>query len=275
MNKVMAVILNYNSYEDTLKCFDFLKKQQGVDLKVCIVDNGSTEDRKEDLEKLKEQNAFVLFSDENKGFSAGNNIGLRKAAEENCEYALIINPDVEIRDETYVQKLAELMDEDKSIAVAGTDIVKADGRHQNPLREPYVIEELLWPAVFAKNRFSKRLPYVKKHTKSGCCQKVTGCCFMVDMNFMKEIGFLDEGVFLYSEESILAAQARENGLIEYYCADLLAHHMHKDSEMGHKDNLMQESVRSRKYFIENYGCYGKIGNGLVKRILKFRLKDKK
>ena len=270
----MAIILNYNSYDDTIKCLDYLKKQQGVDLKVCIVDNGSIENKKEELERLGNQNTYIIFNSENKGFSAGNNLGLKKAVEEQCDYALIINPDVEIRDEFYVKKLAELMDEDKTIAVAGTDIVKADGRHQNPLREPYVIEELLYPVVFAKNRFSKKLPYVKNNAKSGCCKKLTGCCFMIDMNFVKEIGFLDEGVFLYSEESILAAQVREKGLIEYYCDDLLAYHMHKESEMGHKDNLMQESVKSRKYFIENYECYGRIGNCLVKRVLKFRLKDK-
>ncbi len=274
MNKVMAVILNYNSYEDTLKCFNYLKKQQGVDLKVCVVDNGSTDDKIEELEKLKDENTFVLFSSENKGFSAGNNIGLKKAAEENCDYALIINPDVEIRDESYVKKLSDLMDEDKTIAVAGTDIVKADGKHQNPLREPYWVEEVFWRMAIAKNKFSKKIPYVKNYSKSGCCKKLTGCCFMLDMNFVKEIGLLDEGVFLYSEESILAAQVREKGLIEYYCADLSAHHLHKDSGSSNKEELMRYSVESRKYFIEKYGCYGKLRDNIVKKVLNRRLRDR-
>ena len=88
MNKVMAVILNYNSYDDTMKCFDYLKKQEGVDLKVCIVDNKSTENRQDDLRQLADQDTFVIINEENKGFSAGNNLGLKKAAEENCNYSL-------------------------------------------------------------------------------------------------------------------------------------------------------------------------------------------
>ena len=274
MNKIMAVILNYNSFEDTLKCFDYLKKQQGVDLKVCIIDNASTDNKQEDLRKLADQNTFVIINSENKGFSAGNNIGLKKAAEEICNYALVINPDVEIRDEDYLKKLSDLMDEDKTIAVAGTDIVKADGNHQNPLREPYFVEELFWRMAIAKNKLIKKTPYVKNYSKSGCCQKLAGCCFMLDMNFIKDAGYLDEGVFLYSEESILAAQVRDKGLIEYYYADLTAHHLHKDSEGTDKEELMKYSAESKKYFIEKYGCYGKLRDNIIKKVLERRLKDK-
>ena len=45
-----------------------------------------------------------------------------------------------------------LMDEDKTIAVAGTDIVKADGKHQNPLREPYFLEEVFWRKLGAQRK---------------------------------------------------------------------------------------------------------------------------
>lgn len=274
MNKVMAVILNYNSYDDTVKCFDYLKKQEGVDLKVCIVDNKSTENRQDDLRQLADQDTFVIINEENKGFSAGNNLGLKKAAEENCNYSLIINPDVEIRDELYLKKLSDLMDEDKTIAVAGTDIVKADGKHQNPLREPYFVEEVFWRMAIVKNKFNKKIPYVKNSSKSGCCRKLSGCCFMADMNFIEDVGFLDEGVFLYSEESILAAQVRNKGLIEYYYADLTVNHLHKESKYVDKEKLMRYSAESKYYFIKKYGCYGKLGDKIVKKVLNRRLRKR-
>ena len=271
MNKVMAIILNYNSLDDTSKCLNYLQKQQGVDLKVCIVDNGSTEDKKEEIENLtNDQNTFVIFNQENKGYSSGNNKGLKKAIEENCDYALIINPDVEIRDADYVSKLAEVMSEDKTIAVAGTNIINADGKKQNPLREPYFIEELLWPVGFAKNKFGKELPFVKKNAKSGCCKKLSGCCFMIDLDFVQDIGFFDEGTFLYSEESILAAAVRDKGMIEYYCSDIIAYHMHIASEKGDKSDRMKIFYKSRRYFINNYGLYGKLGDKIVDKVLKFR-----
>ena len=49
MAKVMAVLLNYNSIEDSKKCASFLKKQQNIDLGITIVDNCSTDGRIEEL----------------------------------------------------------------------------------------------------------------------------------------------------------------------------------------------------------------------------------
>lgn len=270
MNKVMAIILNYNSYDDTFKCLNFLQKQKGVDLNVCIVDNGSTDD-KEKIESLKDnQNIFAIFNSDNKGYSSGNNKGLEKAIEEKCDYALIINPDVEIRDEDYISKLAEVMSEDKTIAVAGTNIINVEGKHQNPLREPYFVEELFWPIGFAKKKYGKELPFVKKNAKSGCCKKLSGCCFMIDLDFAEDIGFFDEGTFLYSEESILAASVRNKGLIEYYYSEITAYHMHIASKKGDKNNRMQSFYNSRRYFINNYGLYGKLGDKIIDKVLKFR-----
>ena len=37
--KIAAIILNYNSAKDTIKCLGFLQKQRGVDLHVVVVDN--------------------------------------------------------------------------------------------------------------------------------------------------------------------------------------------------------------------------------------------
>ena len=43
MSKVMAVILNYNTLEDSIKCSELLRKQDYKDLEIVIVDNGSTD----------------------------------------------------------------------------------------------------------------------------------------------------------------------------------------------------------------------------------------
>ena len=37
-------------------------------------------------------------------------------------------------------------------------------------------------------------------------QKVSGACFLIKMSFLKDIDFLDEGTFLYLEETILSSQ---------------------------------------------------------------------
>lgn len=81
MLKLMAIILNYNSSDDSIKCAEYLLKQK-KNIYITIVDNCSTDDSKKKL-KLFSQKKDIIFLEnkQNNGFSAGNNIGLKKASE--------------------------------------------------------------------------------------------------------------------------------------------------------------------------------------------------
>ena len=133
--KVSIIILNYNSSADCRKCIGYLKQQKGVELEIIVVDNCS---RKSDCEIIKElceeHGCTFIANKENRGYSAGNNIGLRYAAEHGYEYAVIVNPDMEFPQSECFQKLVDLMEKDKTIAVCSSDIVTPDinGVHQNP-----------------------------------------------------------------------------------------------------------------------------------------------
>ena len=69
MSKVFAVVLNYNSFEDTKKCVSFLKKQEQADLEICVVDNCSTDHTSAELEEYARQNQILFIANhENKAF---------------------------------------------------------------------------------------------------------------------------------------------------------------------------------------------------------------
>ena len=82
MMKVPVILLNYNSSADCRKCVADLQRQEGVELEIIIVDNCS---RKEDalaVEQLAaEQGCTFIAAAENRGYNAGNNIGLRYTIE--------------------------------------------------------------------------------------------------------------------------------------------------------------------------------------------------
>lgn len=264
MIKVMAVILNYNTIEDSKKCALLLKKQKGIELYITIVDNCSNDGKIEELRSFCTENAIVFIeSKENNGFSSGNNLGLRMAAEYDCKYGMIINPDVEIRKDNYVYECVKEMEKDSNIAVLGTDVINVDGQHQNPLRETNFLEEVLWPLVLIRNKVIKTLPFVCNYKRSGYCKKVSGCCFFIDMAFAKKIGYLDEQVFMYSEEPILAAIVKKEGKREFFKHNLTAYHMHKKSEKGNPLKRLEMFFESRKYYLENYSEYGKLRKKMV------------
>ena len=80
--KVAVIVLNYNSSADCCKCVADLKQQEGVELEIIIVDNCSrTEDALAGEKLATEQGCTFIAAAENRGYNAGNNIGLRYTIE--------------------------------------------------------------------------------------------------------------------------------------------------------------------------------------------------
>lgn len=270
---IPVIILNYNSSSDCRKCVEFLQQQIGIDLDIIIVDNCSQPDDIKSVEKLcVEQGLTFLKSEENKGFSAGNNIGLRYAAEKDYKYALVANPDMEFPDPDYIAGLVKKVDEDEIIAVLGSNIIDADGRHQNPVRSISFWEELFWPIEMIRYKLSKKsLNNVLDNHPSRYCPIITGCCFMIRINFLKSINFLDESIFLYCEEVILATQVERSNKKLYYLAEKTAIHRHIKGEKGNPIKRLQILCQSRDYKNRHYTNYNKVQIYLLASSLKIRI----
>ena len=271
-NKIAIIILNYNSSADCRKCIGNLKAQQGVEQEIVVVDNCSREDERKAAEQLcKEQGCTFIANNENRGYNAGNNVGLRYAAEKGYEFALIANPDMEFPQTDYLATLLAKMQEDEDIVVCGSDIVGADGIHQSPMGK-----EGNWQGSFGwvkdifgnKNKKNDAYKFIDNHKESHYCHKVSGCCFMIRTAFLKEINFFDEKVFLYCEEAILSRQVELAGKKMYYLATAQAVHRHVNNEKGDPVRRFKVWGKSRCYFIDKYSGYPWYGKFLAKMSMK-------
>ena len=123
MKKVTAVILNYNSSDDCRKCVSYLQRQTYQNLTTIIVDNASPDpNEKIALKNIeREKRVQLIFNNENRGFSAGNNVGLREAVKCDADWMIVINPDVELRDPEYVSYVMAQIEKWPDAAVVGTD----------------------------------------------------------------------------------------------------------------------------------------------------------
>lgn len=249
---IPIILLNYNSSPDCSKCISFLQKQQGVEIEIVVVDNCSPREGEQDaIRKLcDEQGCTFIPATENRGYNAGNNIGLRYAAEKGYKYALIANPDMEFPQENYVVSMVGKMEEDEKIAVLSSDVLTPENKHQNPQREATYMEELLWPITILRYRYGDW--YLQDYTRSGYCEKLSGCCLLLRIDFIQKIGFFDEKVFLYSEESILSKQVKQYAYKMYYLAEAVAIHRHIKSTKGNPGKNLAFLFNSRKYFTRNY-----------------------
>lgn len=261
---VAAVVLNYNSSADCRKCVAYLKKQNYPDLSIFIVDNASPDpEEAEALTVLQQENHLHLIrSPKNRGFSAGNNLGLRAAAENGAAWMLVMNPDVELRDPYYISKVMGQLENWPKAAVIGTDILLPNGQKQNPSRELRYGEELFWPIEWIKQKLKITDGY-RTEDRTGYCEKVSGCCFFISKKFLEQIHYLDENVFMYCEEPILAKQVVLNGYREVYISSVTAYHQHFASKKGNAKKRMQMLFESRQYYLKHYSGY----SGLALQLL--------
>lgn len=280
---VATVVLNYNSHADLLVSVPQLAGQQGVEHTLIIVDNAS---RVESVAKISEWLAewrhdavtgtqaeieawvkshpeearqrgrvYFILSGENRGYSAGNNIGILLADSLGADAVLIANPDMRIEDPHYLSGLTKHLFADERNYVAASRILGADGTDQNPLRESIFWEELFWPAekLFGPNRY---VLHVVGETPISV-PKVLGCCMLLRMSFLNSTNQLDDRVFLYSEEAILSAKVkRAHGKI-IFAPRLSATHAHLATEKGNPSRRMSIFIQSRLYYLYKYSGYSK------------------
>lgn len=264
MMTIPVILLNYNSTDDCRKCISYLQKQTGVDIEIIVVDNCSTEENQASIEKLcKDVKCTFIANTRNAGYNAGNNIGLRYATEKRYEYALIANPDMEFPQADTIIKMLSIIENAEDIVALGTDIITKEGIHQNPR----LYKQQKWYKSFNCffeffNKSNNKVPnWIEKPDKSHYCNGLNGCCLLLRLSFVKNIGYFDERIFMYGEEAIFARQVEFAGKKMYYASNIQVVHNHQKSQEGNALVLLRYWKHSRLHAIKyysNYPWYGKM-----------------
>ena len=129
------VILQYGHFDLTVSCIDSIRECTSSNAKIVVVDNCSPDDSLELLEKKfgGDSNIKVVATQNNLGFSSGNNLGFSVAKKEwNPSFIVVLNSDIELTQTTFESKI-EAAYNDCRFGVLGPDIyIPSRKRHQNP-----------------------------------------------------------------------------------------------------------------------------------------------
>lgn len=215
--KIGAVVLNFNSERDCLSCVERLEEATQVDLRVYVVDNASPDGSGERLaaQYQEAQNVTVLRSLTNRGYAAGNNLGLWQAVSDGCSVLIVVNPDVYVHDGA-LDDMARQLALHSDVAVVGPRVVDSDGVVQKYARKPLTFARytsIKRPFSFfmqktAKDYLNLDRDYSESFTFEGM---VSGCCFAIRASDFTSFSGLDETTFLYCEEDILGRQLFDRG----------------------------------------------------------------
>ena len=107
MRDLVFIIINYNTSKLTKRLVKNIKDYKSIS-KIIIVDNASTDNSYKTLKKLENERIEVIKADTNKGFSAGMNIGVKRAIELYGKCDIILsNTDIVISSEETITTLQE------------------------------------------------------------------------------------------------------------------------------------------------------------------------
>lgn len=258
---VGIVVLNFNTWNQTFDCIEsILNQQTEVPYTIYLVDNGSVKKMPERCRRQIEQNHIVFIQvEKNKGYAAGNNLGLKKALEHGCEAVLIINNDV-VFIENLLDILYSYLKENPKTGIVGPKIMTPYGKMQETnlgckmtLRGKYLY--LLRKTPFRKKSESFVRRFRIKEEKLKEKRKVfgvSGCCFMISKAVIEKIGFLDENTFLFEEENILGCQMERNGYEVYLLPEVKVVHKHGQTTKSHKAFAFICLVESEIYYCRKY-----------------------
>jgi GT2 family glycosyltransferase len=195
--RVSCVVVNWNGWQDTLACLESLVAQDYPSLTILVVDNASS-----DGSAGKIRAAFpdieVLQSDDNRGFAAGSNLGIRRAMESGAEFVWLLNNDTIAPPDTTRKLVAAATD--PGVGIVGTVL--------RYMQNPAKIQA--WGGGSIR-RWMGFVRHYDSPVELGPDSFMTFASVLLRTKMLEQVGLLDEQYFMYFEDSDLCFRAQDAG----------------------------------------------------------------
>jgi len=237
MHKIGLITITYNSahvIEPFIKC---VLEQTHKNFILYIVDNISSDNTLELINKFSDDRLKVIANKTNVGVAAGNNQGIRFALQDACDELLIINNDVEFED-TLLEKLSKQLTELNCSLIA-------------PKMMYYPETSLIWWAGTKFNEFEGCMSNhigIQQEDK-GQFNKIEKmdyaptCCVLMKKEVVNDIGWFDEKYFAYYDDTDFFYRIYKQGKHQLYYYPFV-HFYHK---VGGLSNMKKGNARKFKF----------------------------
>ena len=264
-----VVILNYNSYVDTIKLVTELQKQTvNKDLQIVVVDNSSPNKSYEKLKSLKNifSNVVILKTNSNLGYAKANNFGLNYLDKHfSPEYVAILNNDIKLSKNSFekLYKKYKLLENPAIIAPKQLDI------YNNEIL-PYKLNTFVDDCLnmfFIFKIFYKRnaLNYIDNtNLKAMKVPMIPGSFMFTSFKIFKDIGYFYPNTFLFAEERFIAVKVKDMKLNNYILLDQTYVHAHSKTI-----NTVFSIVQKNKLLYDSWLEFTRVcrRNGRIKSVI--------
>lgn len=266
--KVLVVIVNYRTPALTIECLKTLAPEIAkVPGAHCVVtDNQSPDDSVARIGSAIHELGFASWCTflplpKNGGFAYGNNEAIKHFEDQKPEYVWLLNPDTEVLPGALTELLA-FMEANPAVGIGGGRAVNRDMtvrrsafRFHSPLGD---LENALQfgPVSKALSKYVVAPDIPETATRVGW---VSGASMMIRRAVFEKIGLLDDGYFMYFEETDFCLRAVRAGFEVWYVPQSRIIHLVGQSSgvTGTKRSAKRRPKywfdSRRRYFRQNFG----------------------
>lgn len=215
--RVGAVLVTYNSERWLDDCFRGLGRQDEVDLRVYVVDNGSTDGTLAHVAALDTPlRVTPIPLGANRGYAVACNAGIRAALAEDVDYVLILNPDVELLDGA----LAEMV----LVSLAEPRLGPVSPLHVN--REGDRVEPGCYWFVRHTGALREEPPAAAELQRHYPIEYLSGAIMLLSRDMLERVGWFDELFFFFGEDNDLCRRSYLAGYPPAVAVRAQAFHWH-------------------------------------------------
>lgn len=265
MSKVLIVVVNYRTAELVEEGLVSIATELATskhELRVVVVDNASDDGSAERLVAFVERSGFgpwcsIVAAPVNGGFAAGNNLAIEAALRSDSppNHVLLLNPDARVLPGA-VDELVAFLEATPSAGIAGSQLQHPTGEVQaSTFRFPSLWSEIdsglrFGPVTKLLGRHHILAPITDVPSPTGW---VAGASMLVRRAVFEAIGPMDDGFFLYFEETDFCRRAADAGFESWYVPT--SHVVHLVGQSTGVTNAKDQNRRRPPYWFESRRRY--------------------
>jgi GT2 family glycosyltransferase len=225
------ILLNYNSFQDTIKLVDDLQHQTVANLfQIVVVDNFSPNNSYEQLIPLESsyKNVKVLQTGVNLGYAKGNNFGLDYLDKNvHPEYVSILNNDVVLKNDCF-ERLIEKYNQLEQAAIIAPKQLDINSKEVPVYSINTFLDDCLNQFFIFKIFHKQKIKPFKDTTGKNVMEVdlVPGSFMFSSFERFKALGFFYPNTFLFVEERFITVAVHIKSWKNYILLDQTYIHAH-------------------------------------------------
>ncbi len=259
MVQINIIIVNFNSKLNTLRTYGALVHQSVQNFRAVIIENGCRKD-----EILEDNGLTHLFLNQNYGFPAAVNVGVKACTE---EWVLVLNNDCFLR-EDFLEKMTRAVEENPEYAIFSPKIYQGDDKKEKNII--YACGDRIDKKGLAGNigrGEEDRGQY--DHQKE--VPLASFACILIKKEVLEKFP-LDESYFGYYEDVDFCLRVARAGYKIRFVPQAVCYHSGEASfrKLNNLDNEMRQFRNLSFTLIKNYSLFHIVRHWMIFNLKSFR-----